>query len=118
MLDCQMHGVVLIDGYIYGAAQGAKRGYVCLELKTDNVMWNAPEVGKGAVVCADGMLYIYGEDGTMRLAKPSLEAFKPVSQFTVSEGTNQHWAHPTIVNGRLYIRHGDTLMAYDIKDGS
>ena len=23
--------------------------------------------------------------------------------------------HPTIANGGLYIRHGDALMAYDIK---
>ncbi|MBN1804120.1 MAG: PQQ-like beta-propeller repeat protein [Sedimentisphaerales bacterium] len=117
MLDCQMHGVVLVDGYIYGAAQGARRGLVCLELKTSNVMWNAAEIGKGSVVCADGMLYIYGEDGTVHLVKPSPEAFKPVSKFTISEGTEQHWAHPTIANGRLYIRHGDTLMAYDIRAG-
>jgi outer membrane protein assembly factor BamB len=117
MLDCQMHGVVLIDGYIYGAAQGAKRGLVCLELKTGNVMWNAPEVGKGSVICADGMLYVYGEDGTVHLVKPSSDAFKPVGKFTVSEGTEQHWAHSTIANGRLYIRHGDSLMAYDIKAG-
>jgi outer membrane protein assembly factor BamB len=89
-LDCQMHGVILIDGYIYGTAQGARKGLVCLDLETGNVMWNAPEVGKGAVVYADGMLYIYGEEGTMHLVKPSPEAFKPVSQFTVSEGTDQH----------------------------
>ena len=69
----------------------------------------------GVVVAADGMLYVYGQDGTMYLVKPNPAAFEPVSQFTVSEGTNEHWAHPTIANGRLYIRHGDALMAYEIK---
>ncbi len=54
----------------------------------------------------------------MRLVKPSPEAFNSDSEFAVSEGTDQHWAHPTIANGRLYIRHGDALMAYDIKAGS
>ncbi len=117
-LDPQMHGVVLVDGCIYGTAQSANKGLVCLDWKTGKVMWNASVVKMAAVVSADGMLYVYGEDGTMRLVKPSPEAFKPVSQFAVTQGTDQHWAHPTIANGRLYIRHGDALMAYDIKTGS
>jgi hypothetical protein len=64
------------------------------------------------------MLYVYAEDGTMHLVKPGAQAFEPVSKFAVSQGTEEHWAHPTIANGRLYIRHGDALMAYDIKAGS
>lgn len=116
-LDPQMHGVVLVDGCIYGTAQSANRGLVCLDWKTGKVMWNASAVKMAAVVSADGMLYVYGEDGTMRLVKPSPEAFTPVSQFAVTQGKDQHWAHPTIANGWLYIRHGDALMAYDIKAG-
>ena len=30
-------------------------------------------------------------------------------------GNGMHWAHPVVCNGRLYIRHGDALLAYDIK---
>ncbi len=114
-LDCQMQGTVLIDGYIYGTAQSGNKGLVCLEWKTGKVMWTAPATKMAVVVAADGMLYVYGQDGTMYLVKPNPTAFEPVSQFTISEGTNEHWAHPTIANGRLYIRHGDALMSYDIK---
>ena len=114
-LDCQMQGTVLIDGYIYGTAQSGNKGLVCMEWKTGKVMWNAPATKMGVVVAADGMLYVYGQDGTMYLVKPTAAAFEPVSQFAISEGTNEHWAHPTIANGRLYVRHGDALMAYDIK---
>jgi hypothetical protein len=71
----------------------------------------------GVVVSADNMLYVYNGDGTVFLVKPNPNAFEPVSRFVVSEGTDEHWAHPTIANGRLYIRHGDTLMVYDIKAG-
>jgi outer membrane protein assembly factor BamB len=117
-LDCQMQGTVLIDGYIYGTAQSGNKGLVCLEWKTGKVMWTAPEVKQGVALVADGMLYIYGINGTMHLVKPNPAAFEPVSRFTVSGGTAEHWAHPTIANGRLYIRHGDALMAYDIKAGS
>ncbi len=114
-LDCQMQGTILIDGYIYGTAQSGNKGLVCMEWKTGKVMWNAPTTKMAVVVAADGMLYVYGQDGTMCLVKPSAAAFEPVSQFAISEGTNEHWAHPTIAGGRLYIRHGDALIAYDIK---
>jgi outer membrane protein assembly factor BamB len=117
-LDCQMHGVVVVDGYIYGTAQSGNKGLVCLDWKTGKVMLNSNAIKRGVVIYADGMLYVYAEDGTMHLVKPNPEAFEPVSQFAVSEGTEEHWAHPTIANGRLYIRHGDALMAYDIKAGS
>jgi outer membrane protein assembly factor BamB len=30
-------------------------------------------------------------------------------------GTDQHWAHPVIHDGRLYILHGNILMVYNIK---
>jgi outer membrane protein assembly factor BamB len=117
-LDCQMQGTVLIDGCIYGTAQSANKGLVCLEWKTGKVLWTAPEVKKGVAIAADGMLYIYAEDGTMHMVKPNPAAFEPAGQFTVSAGTAEHWAHPTIANKRLYIRHGDALMAYDIGAGS
>jgi outer membrane protein assembly factor BamB len=105
-LDCQMQGT----------AQSGNQGLVCLEWKTGKVMWTAAATKMAVVVAAGGMLYVYAQDGTMYLVKPSAAAFQPVSQFTITEGTNEHWAHPTIANGRLYVRHGDALMAYDIRD--
>jgi hypothetical protein len=30
--------------------------------------------------------------------------------------SREHWARPVIHQGVLYIRHGEALMAYDIKD--
>jgi len=46
-------------------------------------------------------------------ANPS--GFKLVSQTKVELGTDQHWAHPVIADGKLFIRHGNTLIAYKIK---
>lgn len=117
-LDCQMQGIVTIDGCIYGTAQSGNRGLVCLDWRTGQAKWNARSVKQGSVVAADGMLYVYGQDGTMYLVEPSSEGFKPVSRFVISQGTAEHWAHPTVANGRLYIRHGDVLVAYDVKSGS
>jgi outer membrane protein assembly factor BamB len=33
----------------------------------------------------------------------------------VNGGTGPHWAHPFISDGKLYLRHGDVLMVYNIK---
>ena len=115
-LDCQMHGLVVVDGYIYGTAHSSPT-LVCLELKTGKVMWTTNDTGRGVVVFADGMLYVYSEKGVMHLVRPNPKAFEPVSRFAISMGTGDHWAHPTIAHGRLYVRHGDALMAYDIKAG-
>ena len=53
--------------------------------------------------------------GIVYLAKPNPVAFEPAIKFAITKGTDEHWAHPTIADGRLYIRHGDALMAYEIR---
>ncbi|MCP4451380.1 MAG: PQQ-binding-like beta-propeller repeat protein [Planctomycetes bacterium] len=114
-LDCQHHGVVLHDGYIYGAGHKGKK-LTCLELKTGKVMWQAPEVTQGVTIFADGMLYVYEgpKAGVVSLIKANPRAYERVSSFKVTQGTDKHWAHPAIANGRLYLHHGDVLIAYDI----
>ena len=112
-----MHGLVSIDGYIYGTAQSGGNGLDCLELRTGKVMRSTNAIKRGVVIFADGMLYVFAEYGTMHLIKPNSKAFEPVSRFPVSMANDEQCAHPTIANGRLYIRHGDVLMAYDIKVG-
>jgi len=115
-LDCQHHGVVLLDGYIYGVAHKS-RDLVCLELATGKVMWTSRDVTQGNTVYADGMLYIYEgpKMGRISLVKPSPEGLDLKGQFKVKAGTDKHWAHPTIAHGMLLIRHGDALIAYNIK---
>jgi hypothetical protein len=75
--------------------------------------WNGH---KGSVIYAEGMLYCYEEvTGQVGLGKASPKGFEVVSSFRVTQGSGKHWAHPAISDGRLYIRHGDALMVYDIK---
>jgi outer membrane protein assembly factor BamB len=116
-LDCQHHGVVLVDGYLYGTSHQLGDQMVCLEMKTGKVMWTSKEVRQGVTEFADGMLYVYEGPtrGIVHLVKPSPESCQPAGQFTVTEGDGKHWAHPAIADGVLYIRHGDVLLAYDLR---
>lgn len=71
---------------------------------------------KGSLIYADGMFYCYNENtGEVALVKASPESFEIESSFTVTRGTGEHWAHPGISDARLYMRHGEALMVYDIK---
>jgi hypothetical protein len=49
------------------------------------------------------------------LIKITPDGYETVGSFRVEKGSKQHWAHPAISDGRLYIRHGQALMCYDIK---
>ncbi len=53
----------------------------------------------------------------MTLVKASPEKYEAVSAFEVPDGGDgMHWAHPVVIDKRLYIRHQDKLFAYDISD--
>ncbi len=113
LLDNHHGGVLLYDGYLYGAGQES-RGWFCLDFKTGGKKWQTP--GKGSLIYADGMLYCLEERGTISLVKASPDKWEQVSSFSSPRGgEGLFWAHPVICDGRLYIRHSDKLFAYDIR---
>ena len=115
-LDSQMGVVVLVDGHIYGSGHNS-RGWHCLDWKTGKVQYTARKAGsKGAIIYSDGMIYCYSENGDVSLVNPNPQEFEVVSSFRIKKGSGEHWAHPVIKDGRLYVRHGDALMVYHIGD--
>jgi outer membrane protein assembly factor BamB len=119
VLDVHHGGVVLVDGYIYGAnwLNNGNGNWCCIEWKTGKKMWEEPWNCKGSIISAEGLLYIYDEKkGNVGLLKANPEKFDLISSFQVTQGNNgPFWAHPVIHNGVLYLRHTNALMAYDIK---
>lgn len=113
-LDNRMGGFVLVNGKIYGSDDSNKAWY-CVDWKTGIDMYSDKITGRGNIIYADRMLYLYGENGEVVLAKPELNKFSKVSVFKVPYGEAQHWAHLVIKDGRLYVRHGNSLMVYDIR---
>jgi outer membrane protein assembly factor BamB len=118
-LDVHHGGVVLVDGYIYGAnwLNNGNGNWCCVDWNTGKTMWEEHWKCKGSVIYADGMLYIYDEKtGFAGLIRPNPEKFELVSNFRVKAGSGPYWAHPVIHNGILYLRHGEALLAYDIRE--
>ena len=118
-LDTHHGGVVLVDGYIYGSNwhNNRKGNWVCLDWQTGEPMYETEWHNKGSIITADGMLYCYEEDkGHIALVTAMPDEFAVVSSFRITQGGGPHWGHPVISDGRLYIRHGDALMVYNISE--
>ena len=117
-LDNRHGGVILLDGYLYGASHFNNKGkWACLDWKTGHLMWAERGVGEGSLTYADGMLYVVSEQGKVGLVRPTPTGHELVSQFKIPPGgEGPTWAHPVVCGGRLYLRHGDRLYAYNVRE--
>ncbi len=117
-MSSQHHGFVILDDKLYETTHNAPK-FVCIDLKTGKTLFSSPmeHVRQGQIITAEGLLYIYDNArGNVILAKPVPEkGFEEISRFQITDGANEHWCHPVIVDKVLYIRRGDTLMAFDLK---
>ena len=117
-MDTHHGGVVLIDGNLYGTSwiSNAKGQWVSLNWESGMTNWVKDWFTKGSIIAADGLLYCYEEKGgNVALVQPDVSDFKIISTFKVAAGEGAFWAHPAIYNGKLYLRHGDILLIYNIK---
>ena len=116
--DPQLGGVVLLGNNIYGANHMSLPvdTWVCVDWTTGKTLWTAKWYARGSVISADGMLYLFEEKtGHVALVKPDPTKLDIVSEFQITKGEGPFWAHTVINKGKLYIRHGDVLMVYQVK---
>jgi len=111
-------GMVLIGNYIYSSTHdsNSKGRWICVDWTTGKTMWITNWYNKGAIISADGLLYVIEEKGGhVGLVRPGGEKFDLISSFQVTKGEGPYWAHPVIDKGRLLVRHGNYLAAYSVK---
>lgn len=111
-------GVILMGDYLYGDADDRGTPF-CAELMTGEIKWNGRGPGKGStvVIGADDMLYMQFQDGEMALVKPDPSGYQVVSHFKIPGNSKRpSWAHPSIVDGKLYVRSQDQIMCYNIAE--
>ena len=116
-LDNHHHGLIELDGYIYGSnwKNNRKGKWVCMNWETGEIEYVTEWINKGSMVYADGLLYCYEEkSGTVGLVKPSPKGFEVISSFKIKKGSGPHWAHPYIYQGKLFVRHGQVMQVYNI----
>jgi len=112
-LDNKMGGVILLDGRLYGSGD-ANKSWFCVDWEIGEDLYSSRMLKVGNIIYADGLLYCYGTGGDVGIVDPKTNDFKLISSFSVPLGEEYHWAHLVIHNKRLYVRHGTSLMVYDI----
>jgi outer membrane protein assembly factor BamB len=117
-LEPQHGGILLLGNYLYGACRTSGLGpWVCLDFKTGKRMFSEQGIGTGSLTYADGLVYALNHKRIVALVEATPQQFKIISQFKLPEGgKGPTWAHPVVCNGCLYIRHGNHLYCYDIKN--
>ena len=112
-MDNLMGGAEIVDGYVYASGNKA-RGWFCYDYETGDEKWNSREIGNGVIIMAGDKFIIYSERGELALVNPNNEKLDVISKTRVELGSAQHWAHPAVHNGILYVRHGTSLIAYKV----
>jgi outer membrane protein assembly factor BamB len=110
----QIGGAVLFEDKIL--VPGNSKGIFCLDSKTGKTWSKFDRINYSTLLVADNMLYCY-EDKTGKLAllKMNGNNLELVSSFKIILGNGPRIAHLAISDGLLFVRRGEVLMAYDIK---
>jgi len=117
--DNHLGGVVKVGDSIFGSnwKNNSNGNWMCIDWDTGKTGYETKWFNKGPIISADGMLYCYEEKtGNLALVRPDPEKFDVVSSFKIGKGTGPHWAHPAIFDGKLFVRHGESLMVYNLKN--
>ena len=122
-LDNKQGGIILAGGRIYGYAELGSRSapWMCIDFKSGkNISRSFPvrssyKYPNGCLTYADGMFYLYADNGKMVLAGATDKGFEVTGSLKIKDpGKNPTWAHPVVCGGRLYIRYGDKLGVYNV----
>ncbi len=114
-LDTVTGSGVLVDGTLFSARYKKPKWWFGLDWHTGRTKYELEDLTTGAAIYADKRLYCLDERGNVALLKP--EGLKTAGRFRLpAEKIRRRdaWTHPVLCDGRLYLRHHNTLWCYDV----
>jgi outer membrane protein assembly factor BamB len=122
-LACYFSTPVVVGEHLYminGAAKlrNATITLRCVELKTGKVAWEEKNLGEyhAAIIrcgpAGQEKLLMLDDGGNLTLFEPDAKQFKPLAKSKVCGKT---WAHPALVDGRVYLRDDKELICVELK---
>ncbi|MCB1229400.1 MAG: PQQ-binding-like beta-propeller repeat protein [Verrucomicrobiae bacterium] len=116
-------GVVKIGDHVYGFSDGG--GLICQDWTSGDMVWNEKGAGKlikGATIgVGDQLICLNEDDGTVSLVDATPKGFELHGQFEISPKSENRnpkgkiWTHPVVVDGKLFLRDQEHIVAYDVK---
>jgi outer membrane protein assembly factor BamB len=107
--------LVIHKGYFYGFDN---LFFTCVDLETGESKWRVRGYQHGQVLLlADQeLLVIQGEKGDVSLIRATPEGHNVLGKFQALRGKT--WNHPVIAHGRLFVRNGEWMACYDVREES
>jgi outer membrane protein assembly factor BamB len=127
-------GFVKVGEYVYGYNE--TRSWACQDFKTGKMMWPArimfptdttsdipalKALQSGALIAADGRLYIVDELGQVALVEANPKANTKISWFKMpmasknKKPSGKVWTPPSLSDGKLYVRDQEYIFCYEVK---
>jgi outer membrane protein assembly factor BamB len=100
---------VLHEGHIYGLDEAI---LACLDAATGELKWKGGRYGYGQLLIAGDRLIVLTEGGDVVQVKASPDRHEEIARFPAISGKT--WNHPIITRGRLLVRNGREMAAFDI----
>jgi len=100
---------VLHQGYVYGLDEGILS---CVDVMTGERKWKGGRYGYGQVLLAGNHLIVSTDTGELVLVRAAPDQFSEVSRFQAIQGKT--WNYPAIAGGRLLLRNGNEMAAFNI----
>lgn len=107
---------VLVDGVLYAAGYQKAKWWFAFDWETGNTNYEHKDLTTGAAIHVGQRLYVQDERGNVALLKPTPDGLETTGKFLLTDRRPRDaWAHPVLLDGRLYLRYHDTLWCYDVK---
>ena len=103
---------VIHNGHLYGFDNTV---FACVNLDKGVGKWRSHDYGAGQVLLlADqDVLIIAAETGEVALVDAKPDAHHEIGRFQAIEGKT--WNHPVVAHGKLFVRNGTEIAAYDVR---
>ncbi len=101
---------VFFQGHVYGLDEGI---LACVDAATGELKWKGGRYGHGQLLLAGDHLIITTERGELALVKATPESHQEAALVPGIDGRT--WNHPAIEGGRLLVRNGEQMAAFDLR---
>jgi len=112
-------GIVRVGSLVFGGSGQNRGDPCCVHMPSGRVLWRAkaPSNGSASVTYADGHIIWRYDRGEVFVTRASSDGWNPVGRLAETrERSGARWTHPVVYDGRLYLRHHDTLSCYSLTD--
>lgn len=111
-------GMIRVGSKLFMGNKHNKGFPVCVDIPTGNLDWGGKIRGEGkgsaAITMVGDQLIFRYQNGTVAFIKATPDEYKLLGSFMPEYQERESWSHPVVVDGVLYLREQNVLMAYDV----